>query len=108
VKAPKSALGFETIVRICADLVILNAALLGGLATRHILFRLTGYPENTILGPYFHSFWALSIIGIGLFYVVGFYTKGRAYASRYKALVVVQTTILVYIFFGFAGFVLLA
>lgn len=105
-KASTSALGFETIVRICADFVILNAALLGGLATRHILFRLTAYPENTILEPYFHSFWALSIIGITLFYVVGFYTKGRAYASRYKALVVVQTTILVYIFFGFAGFVL--
>jgi len=106
VKTRQSALRFEVLVRICADLVILNAGLLAGLIARRILPRLTGYPETTILAPYLHSFWALSIIGIAFFYGMGFYTKGRAYASRYKAVVVVQTTILVYIVFGFAGFVL--
>ncbi len=104
-KTRQSALRFEVLVRICADLVILNAGLLVGLTARHLLLRLVGHPEITILAPYLHSFWALSIIGIALFYGMGFYTKGRAYASRYKALVVVQTTILVYVVFGFAGFV---
>lgn len=102
----KSALRFEVLARVCADLIILNGGLLAGLTVKHVLLRLTGYPEKTILGPYVHGFWALSMIGVVFFYGMGFYTKGRAYMGRYKALVVVQTTILVYLVFGFAGFVL--
>ena len=40
-----------------------------------------------------------------VFYLSGFYTYGRAYRGRYKALVIVQAVTLAYVTFGFLAFV---
>ena len=44
-------------------------------------------------------------VGMGVFYLSGFYTYGRAYRGRYKALVIVQAVTLAYVVFGFLAFV---
>jgi nucleoside-diphosphate-sugar epimerase len=102
---PKISLRIEVVVRVCADLVILNAALFGGLVSNRSFIALVGRPTAMILTPYLHSFWALSMIGLATFALMGFYTRGRAYASRYKVLVVLQAAALTYVLFGFAGYV---
>lgn len=93
-------------VRVFADLVILNVALFSGLLLNRSFVVLVGRGGNTILRPFLSSFWALSIIGIAVFAFMGFYTRGRAYASRYKALIVLQASTLAFLVFGFAGFVI--
>lgn len=102
----KLELKLEAGVRICADLVILNVGLLAGLVMNHMIFALARQPERTIIRPYLNSFWALSLIGIAFFYAMGFYTRGRAYAGRYKVLVIFQAATLAFLVFGFGGFVL--
>ncbi len=105
-KMNKLVLRIEVLVRILADLVILNVALFGGLILNRSFIELEGRPGKMILAPYLGSFWALSLIAITTFALFGFYTKGRAYASRYKVLVVLQATALAFLVFGFAGYVL--
>jgi FlaA1/EpsC-like NDP-sugar epimerase len=39
-----------------------------------------------------------------VFYLSGFYTYGRAYRSRYKALIIFQAVGLSYLFFGFLSY----
>lgn len=102
----KIALPISVTVRVFADLVILNTALFSGLLLNHCFFVLVGRPGNTILRPYLGSFWALSIIGIAVFASIGFYTRGRAYASRYKTLIVLQAAALAFLVFGYAGYVI--
>jgi len=49
---------------------------------------------------------AMSIIALIVFYLSGFYTRSRAYQSRYKALVVIQAVAVAYLLFGFANYVM--
>ena len=42
------------------------------------------------LRAYVSLFWLLTLICLIIFYLSGFYTCGRAYRSRYKALIVAQ------------------
>jgi len=96
----------EAAARIVADLIILNAALLTGLVTHHLVFAYTTPPSRAILSPYLSSFWSLSLIGIAIFALMGFYSRGRAYMGRYKAVIVLQGSTLAFLIFGFAGYVL--
>lgn len=102
----KLGIGIGVVVRVLADLTILNGALFSGLVLDHVFVQLVGRPANTILKNYLNSFWLLSIAGIAVFAFAGFYTHGRAYASRYKALVVIQASSLVFLLFGFLEYVL--
>lgn len=89
----KSKVRLEILVRIIADLVILNVALVIALVPRAIwkhghLYSLPTWllaaALTTIMGPF-------------LFYRMGFYTRGRSYMSRYKALVIVQASSLLFL-----------
>jgi len=72
---------------------MLNAALLFGLLPqilfRHLRLRSMAevWPSAAVL---------ISVIGPFLFYTMGFYTKGRSYSGKYKALVILQSTALLF------------
>lgn len=103
---PKATLRYEAAVRIVADVIILNTALIASLVAAHLIFHASASPDTTILRPWLASSWALTAIGITVFALMGFYTKGRAYVGRYKAAIVLQGSTLAFLVFGFAGFVL--
>jgi nucleoside-diphosphate-sugar epimerase len=91
---------------------MVNAALALALLARG-MFDILGEgaaPAREVLSQYteiyFHAFWLLTIISITVFYISGFYTRGRYYQSWYKALVVVQAVSLSYLIFGCVAFIL--
>ena len=87
---------------------MLNATLLIALALR--LFYLVAFSHAPAeldyrlmrwasLEAYAHSAWTLTLICLVVFALSGFYTYGRAYRGRYKALIIVQAVSLAYILF---------
>jgi nucleoside-diphosphate-sugar epimerase len=97
----------ETAVRMLADAVMINVALLLSLVIRYV-WSVDIVPDaETIsagfasyLRAYLSVFWMLTLIGLILFYSSGFYTYGRVYAGRYKTLVIAQAVSLTYLVFG--------
>lgn len=98
----------EVVLRVVADALMLNATLLIALALR--LFYLVAFSHAPAeldyrlmrwasLEAYAHSSWALTLICLVVFALSGFYTYGRAYRGRYKALIIVQAVSLAYILF---------
>src|SRR5947207_730845 len=57
-----------------------------------------------MLGQYTEAAWPLTLICIALFYLSGFYTYGRFYQGRYKALIVFQAVSQSYLIFGFVTY----
>lgn len=105
----------EMLERIVVDTVLVNLSLLAALTLRFLAvfwLRANGAPE-TIDGEFFANMLrdslltyrnsALLLTGICLivFYLSGFYTHGRSYRSRYKALIILQAVSLSYLIFGF-------
>ncbi len=83
----------EILVRVVADLIILNASLLISLLPQ----LLAKHPQAFAV---FKTWWPpacmLSILGPLLFYSMGFYTKGRSYMGKYKALIITQAATLLF------------
>lgn len=84
----------EILARVAADLVLLNLSVLISLlpellfsSLQPLLFLHTALPSACIV----------SILGPVIFYGMGFYTKGRSYSGRYKALIVTQATTLLFL-----------
>ncbi len=50
--------------------------------------------------------WVLLPLAIANFAAAGFYTRGRGYAGRYKALIIVEAVSLAFLMFGFASFLM--
>ena len=101
-------LTWEQAVRAFADLIILNASLSAALLFQHLkCIRLHG-SCSFLFAPSFlvRSATLLSVIGLSTFALAGFYTKGRAYRSRYKLLVIVQATSIAFLIFATAQYVL--
>jgi nucleoside-diphosphate-sugar epimerase len=105
----KSKITFEGLLRLIADTIIINLAILTSLAARLLYIVASGNPEAGInyqatfweyLRYYGNSSWLLTLICLVVFYVNGFYTYGRFYRGRYKALVVVQAVTMAYLIFG--------
>lgn len=98
----------ENGVRIVADIMMVNAALAIAMIARYIVELLadgSGPPREVFLEyakEYLRSFPILMIISLIVFYLSGFYTHGRFYQGRYKALVVGQAVTLSYLLFAFA------
>ena len=97
----------------CADTVMIHCAIAAALALRFVALNVV----NDVPGPvnlkeeffrdlhYFSHFgWPLTLVCLGIFYLSGFYTYGRAYQSRYKALIVAQAVTQAYLFFGFLSY----
>jgi nucleoside-diphosphate-sugar epimerase len=103
----RSRFSYEVAVRAVADLLMLNAAMVLGLATC-ILLSVNTIKNDQLVDTFqahlrlqlFWS-WLTGAIALGIFYACGFYTKGRAYRGRYRALIVSQAVALVFLIFGF-------
>jgi nucleoside-diphosphate-sugar epimerase len=97
----------ETGMRIVADIIMVIAALAIAMIARYIVelsAEGSGPPREVFLEyakEYMGSFPVLTIISLIVFYASGFYTHGRFYQGRYKALVVGQAVTLSYLLFAF-------
>lgn len=88
----RASVRLEILVRVIADVIILNTSLLVSLAPEVALHRLS---LLALLGLWPDAC-LLTVIGPVLFYITGFYTKGRSYSGKYKALIVLQSATLVF------------
>jgi nucleoside-diphosphate-sugar epimerase len=100
---------YESMIRLVADAVLLNFAILVSLAARLLYIVAVGNPAANVnyrrifweyLNAYGSSAWLLTLICLMIFALSGFYTYGRFYRGRYKALVVVQAVSLGYLIFA--------
>jgi len=111
-------LTLEMLERIIADVVMINISLIAAFLFRFLfLFAIYNQkPEASIafyakllkesILAYRNSAWLLTFICIIIFYLSGFYTYGRAYRSRYKALLIFQAVSISYLLFGFFSYFL--
>jgi nucleoside-diphosphate-sugar epimerase len=97
----------EIAVRAIADALMVNAALLSALILRYLW--LVGVEDSVVSAhATFHGFvhlylrtcWMLTLVSLIVLFCIGFYTRGRSYQRRYKALVIVQAVSLSYLVFG--------
>jgi nucleoside-diphosphate-sugar epimerase len=98
----------EAAVRLIADALMVNAALMLALAWHY--FQMVGMDgaatsAQVVFDNYHQTYlqtsWLLTLVCLAVFYLSGFYTRGRFYHGRYKALVVAQAVTLSYVSFGF-------
>jgi nucleoside-diphosphate-sugar epimerase len=98
----------QNVKRLAVDAVVVNLALAVALFARYLVasFTQTGafFVDRDLMGSfctiYLKSAWILTPVALLAFYVSGFYTRGRMYISRYKALVILQAVTLAYLAFG--------
>ncbi len=114
-KLPKR-LTLEMAERIVADTLMINLALVAALVLRFLFLfssqnadqEVSVYSYSAIwqesIRAYRNSGWLLTLICLLVFYLSGFYTHGRAYRSRYKAVIVFQAVSLSYLLFGFLSY----
>ncbi|MFQ6015889.1 MAG: NAD-dependent epimerase/dehydratase family protein [Anaerolineae bacterium] len=97
------------LLRIAGDVLLVNLAFALAFLVRYIGI-VWGQPQLreglllTYLAVYRDFSWLLTLEAITVFYLSGFYTYGRTYRSRYKALVIFQAVSLTYLLFGFTLF----
>lgn len=97
-------------LRIFADVLMIQGALVTALAAR-LIYHLATLPpsaqvdQGKLIGAfvtyYLQTAVPLTAVCLLVFALMGFYTYGRSYQSRYKALVVFQAVTLAYLIFGF-------
>jgi len=95
-----------------ADAILVNLSLGLALFLRYLLADWSQHGAlfvdphlmQSFLSIYLNSAWLLTIVALAIFYFSGFYTRGRVYISRYKALVIFQAVTLTYLVFGSLGF----
>jgi nucleoside-diphosphate-sugar epimerase len=99
-------LTFEVLVRVLADVVIVNLAYLAALLAR-VLWRITADADisasaqlSRLVETYVSTAWLLTLIALVAYSLSGFYSRGRFYRGRFKALVIFQAVTLVYLIFG--------
>lgn len=105
-------LSLEGLVRLIADILMVNLAVLMALTARlffYLAFELSRIPAEPIdytitlqkyITAYINAPWLLTIICIIVFSASGFYTYGRFYRGRYKILIILQAVSVAYIIFG--------
>jgi FlaA1/EpsC-like NDP-sugar epimerase len=105
----------EVILRIVADALMINFSFLTALTARFLYFVVfeqmpVGFDYHRVFWSYVTSYrntaWLLTLICLMVFFASGFYTYGRVYRGRYKALVVVQAVSLSYLLFAFLSYFL--
>jgi nucleoside-diphosphate-sugar epimerase len=103
----------QVLLRIAADTVLINVAVLTALVLR-FLYLITfersvpsaAYDSvfTNLVASYLTSAVPLTLICLMAFYISGFYTHGRAYRGRYKAVIIFQAVTLAYLLFGFLSY----
>jgi nucleoside-diphosphate-sugar epimerase len=101
------------VLRGIADTLLINAAVLTSIVIRLMHFIITeddgngaSYKQvlwNNLIG-YRNSALQLTVVCLFVFSLSGFYTYGRVYRGRYKALVVTHAVSLAYLLFGFLSY----
>jgi nucleoside-diphosphate-sugar epimerase len=109
-------LNWDVIIRISADILIiyLSLALSLGIRFVSILFG-SERPEiadsrflyNHYQEVFVNSGWLVALICLVVFALSGFYSHGRSYRSRYKALIILQAVSIGYLVSGFILYVLM-
>ncbi len=100
------------LLRIAVDTVLINFSFLTTLALRLLLLGWLRSPEVSTwesyleihwetLSEYQNSAWLVTAVCLIVFYLSGFYTFGRGYRRRYKALIIFQAVSLSYLIFAF-------
>lgn len=102
----------EVLARVIADAILVNFALLAAFTIRLVALLwfqgdgssvsasfLTGILHDSVTASLVSSPF-LTVLCLGFFYLSGFYSHGRAYRGRYKALIIVQAVTLSYMAFG--------
>ena len=105
----RSILSLGTIIRVLADAVILQFAMIAALSVR-LIYSVAFEDMSAItpfelaqkhVGQYCYSMGPLTAICLFVFFASGFYTRGRYYQGRYKVLVIFQAVTIAYGTFGF-------
>jgi nucleoside-diphosphate-sugar epimerase len=101
-------------LRLLADTLMLQVAVAAASLARFVVFvnvnhrneSPTRYDEvySSYVVSYRNSAVPLTLVCLAVFYKCGFYTRGRAYAGRYKALVVAQGVSLGFLIFGMSSY----
>jgi len=96
----------DKLIRMVADLVIVNTALCLALILRFlwlVVFERQG-DASVLFFDFLYAFVNVAVVvsalSLLIFSLSGFYSYGRAYQSRYKSLVIVQAVSLSYLSFG--------
>jgi hypothetical protein len=106
----KKAISFQSVVRLLADAILINLAILISLTARLLWIVASStsvFPPNyqvtfwNYWGVYRNNAWLLTLICLVIFTLNGFYTYGRFYRGRYKVLIVIQAVSLAFLIFGF-------
>lgn len=101
--------------RMLADVIMINVALVVALAMRfsvtfliHSHSTVVDYERefSTYVEAYWHNAPVLTVICLAVFGFCGFYTYGRSYQGRYKAVVISQAVVQSYLIFGFLTYFL--
>lgn len=109
VKWLQKRLSLEGAIRLVADALLVNMAVVVSLAARLLYIVAYGNPDANInyrdtfwesLRAYNDNFWVLTILCLVTFAISGFYTYGRFYRGRYKVVIVVQAVSVAYLIFG--------
>ncbi len=97
----------EGILKMLVDALLINLSVLTSLVARFLWFVAfidvnLDYKRTlwNYWNAYLDSAWLLTLICLGSFMLNGFYSQGRLYRGRYKALVVVQAVSVAYLIFG--------
>src|SRR5262245_9177384 len=103
----------QTLVRVVADVFLINASVVTALILRFFyLFAFEPRPIDAdydrlfwyLLTRYLQTSWLLTGLCLTVFSATGFYTYGRAYRGQYKALVITEAVSLGYLLFGFISY----
>jgi nucleoside-diphosphate-sugar epimerase len=104
-------LKFEVLIRVAADVMIVNICYLASLAIR-LLWKISIdpdiSPEGRVMAElqlFGQTFWLLTLICLVVCSLSGFYSRGRFYQGPFKVLVILQAVSLSYIVFGFLLFI---
>ncbi|MGD9857275.1 MAG: NAD-dependent epimerase/dehydratase family protein [Planctomycetaceae bacterium] len=96
-------------VRMLADVVLMNLALVAALVIRYLILMAVG-PDGEMSDPrvtlwkfvqsYWHNAAILSLICLAVFAREGFYTYKGSYTGKYKPLIIVKAVGLTFLIFG--------
>lgn len=96
----------ETVVRMAADIAMLNAALCLALLLRFLMIDFQMGNAEQYRAIFWRTSLVLSVPALLIFSLFGFYSSGRAYSSRYKMLVITEATTLLFLIVGFGDYAL--
>lgn len=96
------------VMRLIADAIMVNVAFALAMVVRYLLYPLTGdMPQERMdamlikfMTIYAQNAIPLTAVCLTVFWFSGFYTYGRAYQGRYKALIILQAVLQSFLIYG--------